>query len=136
MPRNRGIGKVRLHGRRKTEAKHSGHSTELELTRSLPNEVTGLELPLNMSSLEYCNKVARIQNGLVCLACRKDYQTHVSVYTIGGTSSWKTLDAIPYLISGSKNAVVDGSIHWFASGRPFIKFPKLLVSFDIKEEVF
>ncbi|PIA34625.1 hypothetical protein AQUCO_03700130v1 [Aquilegia coerulea] len=72
---------------------------------------------------------------------QSDCPSHVSVYTLGAHSWWRTLPDISYAISFADNdqyettALVNGALHWFAT-RPGTLKRDVIVSFDLKDEVF
>ncbi|KAF5185207.1 F-box protein [Thalictrum thalictroides] len=69
------------------------------------------------------------------------HRSCVSVYTLGIDSSWRTLEQeIPYMYNSksvfSFAPVVNGAFHWILSKQNASNFVGVIVSFDIKDEVF
>ncbi|XP_043700430.1 F-box protein CPR1-like [Telopea speciosissima] len=83
-------------------------------------------------------KVVRII--YVCVRSWKDsliFQCDdVSVFSLG-TGKWKKLGNVPFGINSmSSQAVVNGSIHWMATQKINSELSDLIVSFDVRNEVF
>ncbi|KAJ4971824.1 hypothetical protein NE237_004923 [Protea cynaroides] len=62
--------------------------------------------------------------------------THIDiwVYTLRTNSSWRLIEGTTYMIHPHNHALVNGAIHWIASGMP--GYLILLLSFDFEDEKF
>ncbi|XP_043698614.1 F-box/kelch-repeat protein At3g06240-like [Telopea speciosissima] len=66
------------------------------------------------------------------------FKSDVTVYSLG-TGKWKKLGNVPFDIRNtdtSSRAVVNGSIHWMATREINSEMSNLIVSFDVRNEVF
>ncbi|PIA28133.1 hypothetical protein AQUCO_07200044v1 [Aquilegia coerulea] len=81
-------------------------------------------------------KVIRIMCTTKHAYTNEKFQSHVSVYTLG-TGSWRIIEPMSYdiLLTIHYPALVNGALHWLAA-RPGSTSWNLIVSFDLKDEVF
>ncbi|XP_042477844.1 F-box protein At3g07870-like [Macadamia integrifolia] len=65
------------------------------------------------------------------------WKSDVRVYSLG-TGKWKKLGNAPFNIrnSSSSKAIVNGSIHWLATQEINSEMSELIISFDVRNEVF
>ncbi|KAF9607956.1 hypothetical protein IFM89_003876 [Coptis chinensis] len=67
------------------------------------------------------------------------FQSHFSVYTLGGPVMWRTLEdesCIGNSVVKPSIALVNGALYWFAAKPGNLFTWNVIVSFDIKDEVF
>ncbi|KAJ4971016.1 hypothetical protein NE237_004115 [Protea cynaroides] len=60
--------------------------------------------------------------------------TDIWVYTVGTNSSWRLIEGATYSIHSRNHALVNGAIHWIATGMPGHSI--LVLSFDFEDEKF
>ncbi|PIA33329.1 hypothetical protein AQUCO_04100030v1 [Aquilegia coerulea] len=68
-----------------------------------------------------------------CIIDRKEagYMSHVSLYTLGRDSAWRTIEGVPYFVD-SHATPINGALHWLA----FTQSLTLILSFNMNDEVF